>query len=126
MDLEVGPRLAYTIGTLVTDWALYEKMRQSMQDRGFGDDCEYLTIDNSSRNTADAYTGLNDILNRAGGDVVILCHQDIELVDYSRPELDTCLAALEKREPNWAVASKAGGSGCFGGWLWLRNVARQQ
>lgn len=43
-------RPSYTIGTLVNDWGMYEQMRRSMQERGFGDDCEFITIDNSSGN----------------------------------------------------------------------------
>ncbi|MEQ1944546.1 hypothetical protein ABMA32_19190 [Mesorhizobium sp. VNQ89] len=104
-------RPAYTVGTLVTDWALYDKMIQSMRERGFGDDCEFLTVDNSSGNQADAYTGLNRMLNDARGRTIILCHQDVELVDDGREQLDRCLAELEAIDPAWAIAGNAGCDG---------------
>ena len=101
-------RPAYTIGTLVTDPAMYAEMRRSFEVRGFADDCEYLIVDNSVRNTMDAYDGLNDLLVRARGRYVILCHQDVFLVDDGRPELDRVIADLTERDPHWAVAGNAG------------------
>ncbi|MBL8577188.1 MAG: hypothetical protein JNK47_08175 [Mesorhizobium sp.] len=108
---QMAVKPAYSIGTLVTDWGLYEKMRESMRQHGFGDDCEFLTIDNSASNQADAYSGLNRILNEARGRRIILCHQDIELVDDGREQFELCLAHLDRIDPAWAVAGNAGGSG---------------
>jgi hypothetical protein len=104
-------RPAYTIGTLVTDWTLYDKMKLSMRERGFGDDCEFLSIDNSVTNQHDAYSGLNCILSEARGRRIILCHQDVELVDDGREQLDQCLSRLEEIDPAWAVAGNAGCDG---------------
>ncbi|MBL8578077.1 MAG: hypothetical protein JNK47_12685 [Mesorhizobium sp.] len=103
-------KVAYTIGTLVNDWGLYDQMLRSMRKRGFGDDCEFITIDNSVANQGDGYAGLNDILNRASGRYVILCHQDVELVDDGREQLDACLAHLDAIDPTWALAGNAGAS----------------
>jgi len=83
-------------------------MKRSFIAGGFGDDCEYLTIDNVEGNQADAYEGLNRILNEAQGRIIILCHQDVLLVDDGRKELDRCLAELTESFPYWAVAGNAG------------------
>jgi len=85
-------------------------MKASMENKGFFDDlCEYLVVDNSRGQTSDAYVGLNGILNSARGQYVILCHQDILLVDDDIHSLDAKLAALTEMDPNWAVAGNAGG-----------------
>lgn len=99
---------AYTIGTLVTDRALYDEMKRSFIEHGFGEDCEYLIIDNVGENQADAYDGLNFMLNQARGRIVILSHQDVLLVDDGRRELDRCLLELTEAAPFWAVAGNAG------------------
>lgn len=100
----------YTIATLVTDHAQYAAMRASLRAGGFGEeDCEYLYIDNSTANTACAYRGLNALLNEAGGVFVILCHQDIRLLEDQRADLDRRLAELDARDPDWALAGNAGG-----------------
>lgn len=72
-------------------------------------DCEYLYIDNSERNEADAYHGLNALLNAARGSHVILCHQDIRLLTDDRTMLERRLAELEAIDPSWALAGNAGG-----------------
>ncbi len=100
--------IAYTIGTLVTNTSQYEEMKRSFIEKGFGDDCEYLIINNVGGNQTDAYDGLNSILNAAQGRIVILCHQDVLLVDDGRPELERCLSDLTKIAPLWAVAGNAG------------------
>jgi len=102
--------MMYSIGTLVTDWAQYQAMRSSFEQHGFGsEDCEFLQIDNTKLNQKDAYAGCNELLNEARGRYVILCHQDVRIVDDSRKELDAELARLEEIDPNWAVAGNAGG-----------------
>lgn len=101
---------AFTIGTLVTDWEQYRRMKASFIDGGFAeDDCEFIYVDNSKGNTADAYQGLNDILNRARGGLVILCHQDVTLIDDKRAHLEARLGELTSLAPRWAVAGNAGG-----------------
>lgn len=99
---------SYSIATLVTDPLQYQAMQQSFWDFGF-EDCEFLKIDNTGAQQTCAYSGLNHMLNQAGGDVVILCHQDVRLFDHGRSELNRCLDELERVDPSWAVASNAGG-----------------
>ncbi|HUS95937.1 MAG TPA: hypothetical protein VMX97_04260 [Hyphomicrobiaceae bacterium] len=103
---------AYTIATLVTDPVQYSEMCSSYREHGFEPgDCEYLYIDNTAGSTArmDAFTGLNHALNAANGEFVILCHQDVRLIEH-RAALDERLAALEAMDPAWAVAGNAGGT----------------
>ena len=103
-------QLAYTIGTLVTDLALYDDMRRSFIAGGFGEaDCEYLAIDNTGPVQTSAYAGLNRVLAAARGRTVILCHQDVLLIDDDRAALDRRLDELEARDPAWGVAGNAGG-----------------
>ena len=105
-----GP-IRYTIASLVTDTAQYAAMLKSFREHGFGEkDCEFLFIDNSSANSLCAYRGLNRMLEEARGDYVILCHQDILLID-GRESLEASLAELEARDPKWAVAGNAGAMG---------------
>jgi hypothetical protein len=84
-------------------------MRASFEMHGFSrSDCEYLIIDNSKSNIADAYAGYRDLLNRARGIYVILCHQDVVLLDDDRAALDRRLAELDQVDSTWAVAGNAG------------------
>ncbi|MFN3868544.1 MAG: hypothetical protein ACK4MF_05705 [Hyphomicrobiaceae bacterium] len=110
-DIDIAPMqpLRYTIASMVNDMAHYEAMRGSLRAGGFSGDCEYLYIDNTRGPQIGAYSGLNTLLNEARGDYVILCHQDIRLLTEGRRELDRCLADLDSRAPDWALAGNAGG-----------------
>ncbi len=106
MTSSLHHRPAYSIGTLVNDDAHYAAMRESFALHGFGGrDCEFLP----AHRPACAYRALNEILNRARGARVILCHQDVRLIGDGRTELDARLADLDAAEPGWAVAGNAGG-----------------
>ena len=105
-----GPNVRYTIGTLVTNPQQYADMRASFEAGGFsGDDCEYIVVDNTQGNTADAYDGLRSVLQRARGTYTILCHQDVVLLDDLRADLDRRLEELTALDPHWALAGNAGG-----------------
>ena len=102
----------YSICTLMTSRAEYAEMLASFRAGGFvAPATEYLFIDNSSRNGFTAFDGLNRLLEAARGEVIVLCHQDLRLLEDGRAALDARLAALEARDPNWAVAGNAGGTG---------------
>ncbi|MEQ1718646.1 MAG: hypothetical protein ABL907_22115 [Hyphomicrobium sp.] len=108
VPLSAEPR--YTIATLVSDRSQYEAMRASFRSHGFQDgDCEYLFIDNTGPLQTDAYRGLNAMLNAAHAPIVLLCHQDLRLLVDGRHILDERLAALARRDANWALAGNAGG-----------------
>src|SRR5262249_7681880 len=81
-------RVRYSICTLVTRPDLYAEMIQSFRSYGFDEpDCEFLYLDNTRGNSFDAYSGNNMFLNVARGQFIILCHQDILLID-GRANLD--------------------------------------
>ncbi|GLK74203.1 hypothetical protein KHC23_02145 [Ancylobacter dichloromethanicus] len=107
----MAPTPAFTIATLVTDPSLYEQMKASFREKGFADDCEFLTVDNTGSRQTDAYAGLNRLLNQASAPLVILCHQDVVLFGDGRTELEARLRELSELDPCWALAGNGGGSG---------------
>ncbi|HEX8380426.1 MAG TPA: hypothetical protein VF619_07755 [Allosphingosinicella sp.] len=104
-------RVRYSICTLVTDLGEYAEMVQSFREHGFGGaDCEFLYLDNSESNAFDAFAGYNLFLTEAAGDYVILCHQDILLLEQGRPALEERLAELDELDPAWGLCGNAGGA----------------
>ena len=101
--------LKFTIATLVTNHDEYEAMRESFSAKGFDGDCEFVILDNSETNTYDGYRGFNTVLQKARGEYVILCHQDVRLDFDGRDVLENRLAELDEHDPVWALAGNAGG-----------------
>ena len=96
----------------MTSRAEYAQMLASFRAGGFdAPETEYLFIDNSQSNGFTAYDGLNRLLEVARGDFIVLCHQDLRLLDDGRAALDARLAELDARDQDWAVAGNAGGTG---------------
>ncbi len=100
-------------------------MVESFVSRGFTpDDCEYFYIDNSrighrppthavpgpaESNRFDAFRGYNLFLSEARGEFIVLCHQDILLLEDGRAELEQRLCELTAHDPEWALCGNAGG-----------------
>ena len=106
---DCGDQYVYSICTLVTRPDEYQQMVDSFRAKGFdGPDCEYLYIDNSQENRLDAFAGYNRFLLRARGTYVILCHQDIVLLQDGRARLDELLHSLTSHDPNWGVCGNGG------------------
>src|SRR4028118_400925 len=106
----------YSICTLLTDKALYQQMLESFAKAGFTPDItEYLYLDNSITNVADGYSGVNEFLTMAKGRYIIICHQDIVLINDNLAHLENCIAELNKLDPKWALLGNAGGQslGCL-------------
>ncbi|HET9640830.1 MAG TPA: hypothetical protein VFP12_16675 [Allosphingosinicella sp.] len=102
--------IRFSICTLVTDLDEYAEMVESFSKGGFeGADCEFLYLDNSKSNAFDAFAGYNLFLTRASGDYLILCHQDILLLEQGRSALEKRLAELDELDPAWALCGNAGG-----------------
>ncbi len=100
----------FSIATLVNDVAQYDAMRASFAAGGFDNTtCEFLYIDNTGDQQIDAYRGLNALMARAMAPFVILCHQDVRLIEDGYERLCEALRALEDIDPNWALAGNAGG-----------------
>lgn len=101
---------SYSICTLVTNQKEYQEMLQSFLAAGFTDaTCEFLYIDNSTQNTFDAYQGINQFLQQAQGELIIICHQDILINLNNRTDLENRIAEIEQIDANWAIISNAGG-----------------
>lgn len=84
-------------------------MLASFRSRGFdGDDCEFLWVDNSRGNAQDAFAAYNTFLLEARGQYIILCHQDVLLLESGRRELDALLSELTAIDPTWGVCGNAG------------------
>jgi hypothetical protein len=101
--------LVFSIATLVTDHDEYNAMRESFTANGFDGDCEFFLLDNSETNTHDGYRGFNTVLQKARGEYVIFCHQDVRLDFDGRDVLEKRLAELDDLDPAWALAGNAGG-----------------
>lgn len=105
-----GARPRFSICTLVTRPGEYAEMVESFVSHGFTPaDCEYLYIDNSESNRFDAFRGYNLFLSEARGDFIVLCHQDILLLEDGRAELEQRLCELTAHDPEWALCGNAGG-----------------
>lgn len=100
----------YSICTLVTREVEYRLMIESFIAGGFlPSDTEYLYVDNSAGNTADAFQAYNAFLVQARSPYIILCHQDVLLLDQGRDRLDAVIAELNDLDPRWGLFGNAGG-----------------
>jgi hypothetical protein len=101
----------FQIATIVNNRQMYGEMRLSMEHAGFSDAaCRFTEFDNTSANHHDPFQVLHNL--RADGDepYIIFCHQDILFSQTSTMAiLVDRLAALERLDPNWALAGNAGG-----------------
>lgn len=102
--------IKYSICTFVTRKQQYMDMVKSFINCGFVDeDCEYLYIDNSVSNKYEGFSGVNRFLTSAGGDYIIICHQDILLTTDNREKLDSIIAELDRIDPQWGLFGNVGG-----------------
>jgi hypothetical protein len=110
-DLARKPRVRYSICTIVTKPIEYARMAAGFRAGGFGlADCEYLYADNSAGNRFDAYAAYNLFFCAAAGSYLILCHQDVELLEDRRARLDAVIAELDALDAHWGLFGNAGGA----------------
>ncbi len=84
-------------------------MCDSFLTHGFSlDDTEFLRVDNSEGNATDAYTAYNAFLLEAKNPYIILCHQDIELLDAGRGRLDQIITEMNVLDPRWGLLGNSG------------------
>jgi hypothetical protein len=99
----------FSICTLVTRHDEYAAMVENFRTHGFTDDvCEYLRVDNSAGNVLDGYEAVNIFLRRARGRHIVICHQDVLLLDDGADALRARLAELDAQAPDWGVCGNAG------------------
>jgi hypothetical protein len=111
-DEPVREQPLFSICTLMTRPEQYDRMLTSFEKYGFvGEQVEYLYIDNSSGNSCSAAVGLNRMINASRGRYLLLCHQDIELLEDGYDVLLARLEELEKLDSNWALAGNSGARG---------------
>jgi hypothetical protein len=104
-----GGRATYTVCTIVTRPDHYAQMCASFEAHGFTRaDTDYLYADNTGGNALDAFQACNRFLLEARSPYVIICHQDIRLVDAGRRQLDDIVADLDRRHPGWGLFGNAG------------------
>ena len=102
--------VVYSICTFVTRFGQYKDLVKSFVGHGFSyNDCEYIYIDNSEKNQYDAYRGINKFLTTANGRYIVICHQDVLLIDDGRQKLDAVLSELDRIDPSWGVCGNGGG-----------------
>jgi hypothetical protein len=100
----------FSVCTLVTDWDQYRAMLETFRTRGFvAPNTEFLHLDNSRGNRFEGFAGVNLFLGTARGRYIVLCHQDVRLVDDGSDALEARIAELERLDPDWAVLGNAGG-----------------
>lgn len=111
-DLALSYEKTFSICSLVTDFQQYERMLNSFEKNGFfNESVEFLHVDNSKENRFNGYSGLQHLINHAQGRYIVLCHQDVELMEHGFDHLLKLLEKLENADPKWAVAGNAGGFG---------------
>jgi hypothetical protein len=108
--MEVG-RPRFSICSIVNRPAQYAEMVKSFQAGGFtaAAGCEYLYLDNSSGNRYEPYSGYNQFLRMARGEYVILCHQDVFLIEDGFDRLNEVIEELNTLDPDWGLFGNSGG-----------------
>jgi len=110
-SIKPEPHPKYSLCTLLTDKVQYIEALASFREAGFIEPaCEFLYIDNTAANKYDAYAGVNQFLQKARGDYIILCHQDLVLHSDNREKLDKAIDDITRRDPDWALLGNAGGT----------------
>ncbi len=109
IDIKVESGIEFSICTLVTSLEEYSLMKQSFWERGFTSDvAEFLYADNTNGNVFDAYSAIKKFLVVAKGKYIILCHQDILLIDDIN-DLRDRIVDVSNTNPRWGVLGNAGG-----------------
>jgi hypothetical protein len=102
-------RPAVSLCSMITDWVAYDECRATFLDGGFDPArCEYLVVDNSAGNRADAYVTTNAFLQRAKGEYVVIHHQDVRLLEHGFTDLLARVNELNELDPDWAICGNAG------------------
>jgi hypothetical protein len=108
-----GP--SFSICTLVNDRAMHVEMVESFIAGGFGPEiAEYIALDTTIGVGCDAFQGIPRLLAAARGQHVVLCHQDVRVLEDGAAALLARLAELESLDPHWALAGNAGGTAAGG------------
>lgn len=110
----------FSICTIVNNREEYHEMKQSFEQCGFSEGCEYLMVDNTNGNTLDAYQGIAAFMKQAQGQYLVIVHQDVRCID-TKARLVQCLQELTAKDNKWAVCGNAGIYGYHGRAMHLQN-----
>lgn len=104
-------RPRFSICSVVNRPAQYADMVRTFRAGGFTEaqGCEYLYFDNSSGNQYESYSAYNMFLRVARGQYVILCHQDVFLIEDGFERMNKVIEELNAIDPNWALFGNSGG-----------------
>ena len=102
--------LQFCICTIVTNMEEYNLMKQSFENAGFTNGCEYIIADNTNGNIFDGYNAIRRFLQESKATYTIIVHQDVRCED-SVECLTTCLTTLNNIDKNWAICGNVGGVG---------------
>ena len=110
IDKPLDAALDFSIFTFVRDVISYNRMLKSYADYGFTtENTEFIAIDHRKVNMMNGYQLSRFAQARSKGRYVILCHDDIELLQNSHSELLSRLGELTETDPLWMIAGVAGG-----------------
>jgi hypothetical protein len=111
----------FSVCTLVTDVTEYEKTLRSFLAKGFNlGNSEFLVVDNRNANRLDAFAGIREFVESASGCYIVVCHQDVELIEDGFDVLLQRLRELGGSAPNWAVAGNVGVRGLTN---WIARIS---
>jgi glycosyltransferase involved in cell wall biosynthesis len=112
-------RPRFSICSVVNRPAQYAEMVKSFKAGGFTAEagCEYLYLDNSTENNYEPYSAYNLFLRMARGQYVILCHQDVFLIEDGFDKLNRIIEELNEHDPDWGLFGNSGGY-----WPWGRAI----
>jgi hypothetical protein len=104
-------RPRFSICSIVNRPAQYAEMVESFRSGGFtaAAGCEFLYLDNSTQNRHESYEGYNFFLQIARGEYIILCHQDVFLIEDGYDRLNEVIEELNSIDPDWALFGNSGG-----------------
>jgi hypothetical protein len=113
----------FSICSIITNKDEYALMRQSFEECGFTDSCEYIVADNTHSNNFNAYQAINRFLLESQGKYLIVVHQDVRCID-NRSQLEKCLNELGQKDNKWAVCGNAGAIGYHQFFHHINNAGR--
>jgi len=104
-------RPRFSICSIVNRLAQYSEMVKSFQAGGFtaAAGCEFLYLDNATSNQYESYSGYNTFLRVARGQYVVLCHQDVFLIEDGFDRLNEVIEELNVLDPDWGLFGNSGG-----------------
>jgi hypothetical protein len=104
------PSKLFSICTIVNNHDEYLLMKESFENCGFKEQCEYLIADNTISNQFNAYEAISRFIKESQGKYLVVVHQDVRCIDQQN-DLINCLDNLTQLDDKWAICGNAGGKG---------------